>query len=357
LSDALKEALKRKGRNCQVFKGDGNPSNHRFAQVLDVIQGENICLKVFKPRMEDLPGNYAAEREKIKALREVMGDIFHTHTTHRPVFGEYSMTFDFNKPIIKIDGHEFDKVNVVFLQGCTMSLNELWRNEKIDAEKLMEDIRPVMERLHRKGYAHMDIKMENVVKCTEKPPVKTLPTYKLIDFGMVNQKTNCSLIAYTEGFCAPVFNEAYLRCVHGDSYVRDHMDGIDAKNTNYRDMFNEFAHYEKTNTLNERILATNPSPGKGTYVPISICQYNDQYAIAFMLEELQATNRDSFVEKLMTTEGYFLKAQDGGRLHVTKSGHIDLLGRRRVLYKTSCGKQYVRMAGRLVAVAELRRRP
>jgi serine/threonine protein kinase len=206
-----------------------------------------------------------------------------------------------------------------------------------------------MERLHTKGYAHMDIKMDNLVICEKQP------AFKLIDFGMVKETTTYGLINYTEGLTAPVFNEAYFRCVHGETYKEKYGNALVASNANYRAMFETMQYYEEINHLNAELFKKYPVK-RDTCIPTPICQYNDQYAIAVMLEELQAENRGQFVEALLTTEGYFLKGQGGGRLQVTKSGHIDLLGRRRVLYKTSRGKQYVRMAGRLVAVAELRRR-
>ena len=66
------------------------------------------------------------------------------------------------------------KIDFIFLKECKGgSLNTV---QQIDFFKLIRDIIPAIHNLHSNNIYHMDIKVDNILKCDK--------TYKLIDFGL-----------------------------------------------------------------------------------------------------------------------------------------------------------------------------
>lgn len=311
---------KLEGLDCDVLDADDQPTQVNFIDILNELRKNNVCLKVFK-FFKSTKADYKEELKGIGKLEQCLNndETLNKYTTYRKIHGAFGFTFKFKTKVIIMDGIRTNTVHVLFQEQCQSSLKEYEDKNNVDAKKLLDDVTPVLRAIHSKGYAHMDIKLQNIVLCND--------VYKLIDFGMVDK--DAKEIRFTDEFCSPLLFKYY-----------------NGQPENNRILQQYLHEYEQSGNRFEELCYNEQ-----TYM------YNDQYALAVCLLHLDAKNKEEYITKLLQPELYFLKDHVGGKpVVVTKSGHIDLAGRRRVLYKTARGKQYVRMGGRLVAVAEVRRR-
>lgn len=338
-NERLVQALRRLNQRSTVV--DTN-IDKTWIDILDAAKQAGLCLKVFKALSgDDLEaGGFKSEMKRMATLESL--NLSEEYTTHRRVFGKFGYTLTLSGgETVRIDGKIIQEVSVMFLEKCTgyniYNLREIYG--KVHATEVMNDIRPLMEQLHRNGLAHGDIKYENMVKCRER--------FKLIDIGMVSMDTAFKSPT-TVAFCAPVFINAWQR------HYKKSEDSYDVYNKkyNYRDFVGEYLNLEKLEG-NEGVWETLKTNG----TVMDICQYNDQYMLAYLLHVIGAIGRESLIIDLLTKPGYFKQsASSGGALKLTRKGTVDILGRTWALYVTTRGKQYIRHKNQWVAVAELRKK-
>lgn len=148
----------------------------RTLPFIQYLLNNSVCLKVFK-RGITAKQDYDKEYESMQHMRNVLNEMFITHTTFRTYDEEVGFTMSFTDNIkVNVDGVKIDVVHVLLLQTCASDLKGL---TYINANELLHNIVPVLEKLHNAEYYAYDIKPQNIVYC----PNDTIK-YKLIDVGM-----------------------------------------------------------------------------------------------------------------------------------------------------------------------------
>jgi serine/threonine protein kinase len=162
----------------QSVGSDLHPVNsHDF---FDRLTRDGIWCKIFT--IED---EFLNELENIYTIKELYGNHFETYTT----FYEYN---GFNGFKIEIkDGMMFKLIGKkrqdweknatpIIYVSLQHKCNAV--NISSDFEKLVNDTTPVLDLLHEKNYAHMDILPQNIVSCDSQ--------FKIIDYGDLENTNN-----------------------------------------------------------------------------------------------------------------------------------------------------------------------
>lgn len=96
------------------------------------------------------------------------------YTTYAEYNHNACFVMNFKDKKVTIDKHPVGSIAFALFNEC-MPLTEAG---DFDATKFVDDIRPLMTAMHRNGYAHLDIRPSNIVKCDDR--------YKLIDLSLAH---------------------------------------------------------------------------------------------------------------------------------------------------------------------------
>jgi hypothetical protein len=348
---------------CEVVNGNGIS----WGEILEKVRQQGLCMKIFRslPKDETDVGGFLSEMERLKKMEAL--NIKDIDTTHRRVLGQYGFTMKLLRGSnVNLDGKKLNEVSVMFLEKCQNfdENNGISYVGRIITQYIMEDLGSMLRKLHQNGYAHGDIKYENIVLCGN--------NYKFIDVGMVTEKTAFESPS-TFSLCAPVFLNAWRRStdqpIKTYEYYNDTNDGKSPYN--YRYFIEEYVPDYATRLEGENGL-WNTLFKNGSVM--DIYKYNDQYGLAYMLHQMQTVDKDKngaitdavrikYIKDLLTIPGYFDKNNassvrnvQGGALKLTRKGTVEILGRTRALYVTNRGKHYIRHQNQWVAVAELKKK-
>ena len=155
---------------------------------LKKLSEKDISFKVFNSTDGASYMNYIYELNAVATLREIIGpDLIKSHTTFEEILGITGFTSSFNtsRYTFKIRNRGWGDADtiiyVLLLRGCQEDIySRAKRGEPIDYVQLVNDLLPVLSKMHSKGYAHMDIKPGNIVYCADAAPGEA--TYRLVDF-------------------------------------------------------------------------------------------------------------------------------------------------------------------------------
>jgi hypothetical protein len=144
---------------------------HEFVEFLHTVTGK--IAKVFKPvgifSMKTLQNKLDEEIEFNKSINKIYGRAAKRYVTSDPVKGFRKLSIV--GAIVTVNGQRL--LFVVFGTKCTNVYD-------IDLDKFIIDILSSLVKLENGGYLHNDIKLDNIVRCSER--------YKLIDWGKLGSE-------------------------------------------------------------------------------------------------------------------------------------------------------------------------
>jgi len=310
-------------------------------------------------------------------------------TKHTPTPTSTSKIINFR---YKTNGRDInsDEIYVIMYKICE---GDTTFKHKFDPDKFMKDITPLMSALHQNGFAHMDLKKENILYCKKCTlPLSTDFCYKVTDFNIVridnitdvkeiNKRTGPNFIGTPTLTLTLLGGEIdeYLQGLFQNAYMTYYSNLAKINNDIIK-------HYYEIISKNNIIAANS-----------FIYKKSDEYAIALTLLELLALsgvkststpeytinnmNVKKWIYKLLIpTELYFqnqlackskstsqLPSQLPSPKQLTAGGgntnkpliktkeKITIAGRVRTLYIGAHKKQYVKIKGIYVSVTSLRK--
>ena len=202
-------------KNCSAFNIEGyNPSKSTYINLTDkeniLTQLEGKSFKIMKDikysKTGQGDGSIIEEENAFKSLAIIGDEFIEKFTTYNNItsnFVKYSIlkfksiqNYNFNITgihNIKSNNNILSTITIILFSGCsTISI------DNFDPIKLIKDISEPLKILHSKNYTHMDIKQDNIVLCKDK--------YKLIDFGMLKDRTYLTSVGGTDGYILPALD-------------------------------------------------------------------------------------------------------------------------------------------------------
>ena len=121
---------------------------------------------------------------------------------------EISTMSKFNHPNI-IKFYTWDRTDHLFffMEWCYRDVINFMDNDQFSLHKLSVDILKALSYLHGLGYAHLDIKPDNILACLGNDEI----TYKLTDFGFTLKSEKSSSVVGTLGYLPPEMIEGVSR--------------------------------------------------------------------------------------------------------------------------------------------------
>lgn len=146
-------------------------------------------VKILKP-YDDVRESVKEEIKAVDMCYSLFGMNFLDYTTYTEIHPVYKIKITDKKKTFfitykdnddKIINTKIDNIYFVVFNKCTPILN-YFNYETIECKELIDKLKEPLTELHSHNYAHMDIKLENLVVCINKEN----KDYKLIDFGGIS---------------------------------------------------------------------------------------------------------------------------------------------------------------------------
>lgn len=300
-------------------------------------QRQDVCFKAFVKA----PIAHKEEVQNIYRLKTILKEAFNTHTTYREIGGAYAFEITAaagTKLTFKVDNVELKPGAYIILnQRCQRSIE----NDRVPAAVLMEDIMVVLRKMHGAGYAHMDVKPQNIVYC-ENDAVK----YKLIDYEGMQPTTNNNGVNASSLYYSPILTVGM-----------NAISMIQATDDVVKEVLSRWKKALGTSSLDfetyAEVFVRNYIEYKGRVDDAYLNSKSDDYALAITLHAVG--NGDAYIADLLKANVYGI-ALLGGRGAPKRADRrfVSTAGRLRALYIGTHGKHFVRIKGGFVAVAELR---
>lgn len=240
-----------------------------------------LCIKVFF-RANDI--DVQDELKSIGLLKKILKDKMTHYTTYANYEGEtaFKMTYPKNVKVTVNNSKqsiELSEIQFILLYKCDGDLVKLFEqtNNDIDIIDVIYDIAPVLSAMHRADYAHMDIKLENIVRCKG--------MFKMIDFNLVKSTDPIESVAYTPFFLHPALLE-------------------DTEKVKEENILNEYFQRDKDTQEKIAVLSTYVEHTKQKNFNKIKYFKSDEYALAKILA-LLFNGHELVVKKLMSTKCIF----------------------------------------------------
>ena len=183
--------------DVDVAKGHYNPT-----YMLDYLCNKNVWFKIFKHKSSDLSYNdmfevFKKECNSVITLRTLLTSRFEKLTTFRSYWNCSCFLMAFQEPVTIIDAGDTlipTKYIAIILQTKCYDLhNVIYKT--FSPIKMLVDIAPVINKLHKNGRVHLDLKLDNVVNCGQR--------FKMIDYENVWLPANKITSGFTDSFVLP----------------------------------------------------------------------------------------------------------------------------------------------------------
>jgi len=157
-----------------TYNNDIKMENDNIIKLLDYLQKENIYIKVFNSKY-----TYLVENVSIRKFIKFFGkDLVESHTTFASYENISGFYVNFNDTInIQLNGMKYDGFGMMLYKKFGTDL--IKPQNTFNYKKLIDDIYPILLKLHKNNKYHGDIKEGNIVYNENST---TAIKYKLIDY-------------------------------------------------------------------------------------------------------------------------------------------------------------------------------
>lgn len=270
---------------------------NEFVDFLHTVTGK--IAKVFKPvglfSMKTLQNKLDEEIEFNKSVNKLYGRTAKRYVTSDPIKGFRKLSIV--GAIVTVNGQRL--LFVVFGTKCTNVYD-------IDLDKFIVDILSSLVKLENAGYLHNDIKLDNIVRCSER--------YKLIDWGKMgtdkergNSMFTSPVKWYINGYSQIVSRNA-IRLSKRKDVINNPL--FKQNNSRVVDEFNQVVHDHTRDEIRELFKNTHDVFMFGNTVLEAVMLHNFNYekykpiidALTSLKEPLNATQALKLSKKFLKNE-------------------------------------------------------